>query len=60
EHTELVCGMNLAIMAAITEQLREMELGAQLEPAPDRCCVVFVPADVPQSRLNVRSQPSTM
>jgi predicted ArsR family transcriptional regulator len=46
EHTELVCGMNLAIMAAITEQLREMELGAQLEPAPDRCCVVFVPADV--------------
>jgi len=46
EHTELVCGMNLAIMAAVTEQLREMELDAQLEPAPDRCCVVLVPADV--------------
>jgi predicted ArsR family transcriptional regulator len=46
EHTELVCGMNLAIMAAVTEQLREMELDAQLEPAPGRCCVVLVPADV--------------
>jgi predicted ArsR family transcriptional regulator len=43
EHTELVCGMNLAIMAAITEQLREMELDAQLEPAPGRCCVVLMP-----------------
>jgi predicted ArsR family transcriptional regulator len=46
EHTELVCGMNLAIMAAVTEQLREMELDAQLEPAPGRCCVVLVLADV--------------
>jgi predicted ArsR family transcriptional regulator len=46
EHTELVCGMNLAIMAAVTEQLREMELDAQLEPAPGRCCVVLMPADV--------------
>ena len=60
EHTELVCGMNLAIMTAITERLREMELRAQLEPAPDRCCVVFVPADVsakqPQRELeDVRS-----
>ena len=60
EHTELFCGMNLAIMTAITEQLREMELRAQLEPAPDRCCVVFVPADVsakqPQRELeDVRS-----
>jgi predicted ArsR family transcriptional regulator len=46
EHTELVCGMNVAIMAAVTEQLREMELDAQLEPAPGRCCVILVPADV--------------
>ena len=47
EHTELVCGMNLAIMAAVTEQLHETALAARLEPAPDRCCVVLVPADVP-------------
>jgi predicted ArsR family transcriptional regulator len=45
EHTELVCGMNLAIMAAVTEQLHETALAARLEPAPDRCCVVLVPAD---------------
>jgi len=47
EHTELVCGMNLAIMAAVTAQLHETALAARLEPAPDRCCVVLVPADVP-------------
>ena len=45
EHTELVCGMNLAIMTAVTEQLQETTLAARLEPAPDRCCVVLVPAD---------------
>lgn len=41
EHTQLVCGMNLAIMDAITERLREIGLAARLEPAPDRCCVVL-------------------
>jgi predicted ArsR family transcriptional regulator len=41
EHTELVCGMNLAIMDAATEQLEETRLTARLEPAPDRCCVVL-------------------
>jgi predicted ArsR family transcriptional regulator len=46
EHTELVCGMNLAIMAAATEQLPEISLAARLEPSPDRCCVVLEPADV--------------
>ena len=45
EHTELVCGMNLAIMAAVTEHLQETALGARLEPALDRCCVVLVQAD---------------
>jgi predicted ArsR family transcriptional regulator len=45
EHTELVCGMNLAIMAAVTEHLQETALGARLEPALDRCCVVLAPAD---------------
>jgi predicted ArsR family transcriptional regulator len=47
EHTELVCGMNLDIMTAVTEQLEETALAARLEPAPDRCCVVLVPVDVP-------------
>jgi predicted ArsR family transcriptional regulator len=46
EHTELVCGMNVAIMTAVTEQLQEAALAARLEPAPDRCCVVLAPTDV--------------
>lgn len=45
EHTELVCGMNLAILDAATEQLPEISLTARLEPSPDRCCVVLEPAD---------------
>ena len=47
EHTELVCGMNLAIMTGVTEQLPETALAARLEPAPGRCCVVLMPADLP-------------
>jgi predicted ArsR family transcriptional regulator len=47
EHTELVCGMNLAIMAAVTDKLHEIALTAHLEPAYDRCCVVLTPSDVP-------------
>ena len=50
EHTELVCGMNLAIMTAVTEQLQETALTPLLEPAPDRCCVVLVPTDAPVRR----------
>jgi predicted ArsR family transcriptional regulator len=41
EHTQLVCGMNLAIMTAVTERLQQIALTARLEPAPDRCCVVL-------------------
>jgi predicted ArsR family transcriptional regulator len=53
EHTELVCGMNLAILDAATEQLPEISLAARLEPSPDRCCVVLEPAD------DSRKAPST-
>jgi predicted ArsR family transcriptional regulator len=45
EHTELVCGMNLAILTGVTEQLQETSLVARLEPTPDRCCVVLAPTD---------------
>ncbi len=41
EHTELICGMNLAIMDAVTDRVDETGLTARLEPAPDRCCVVL-------------------
>jgi predicted ArsR family transcriptional regulator len=39
EHTELVCGMNLALITAATEHL-DPGLEARLEPAEGRCCVV--------------------
>jgi predicted ArsR family transcriptional regulator len=41
EHTSLVCGMNLAIMAGVTDQVGKSGLAARLDPAPDRCCVVL-------------------
>jgi predicted ArsR family transcriptional regulator len=53
EHTELVCGMNLVILDAATEQLPEISLVARLEPSPDRCCVVLESAD------DSRTAPST-
>jgi predicted ArsR family transcriptional regulator len=41
EHTQLVCGMNLAIMAAVTDEIGNSGLAARLDPAPNRCCVVL-------------------
>jgi len=41
EHTQLVCGMNLAIMTAVMEQLQQIGFAARLELAPNRCCVVL-------------------
>jgi len=52
EHTELVCGMNLAILDAATEELPEISLAARLESSPDRCCVVLEPADDSRKALS--------
>ncbi|MBW3619659.1 MAG: ArsR family transcriptional regulator [Actinobacteria bacterium] len=41
EHSELVCGMNLAMLTGVAEALGA-ETEARLDPAPDRCCVAFV------------------
>ncbi len=41
EHTELVCGMNLALVTALLESLRPDLVEARLDPAPGRCCVVL-------------------
>lgn len=40
-HTELVCGMNLAMMAGIIDRLDAWDVEAIQDPAPDRCCVTF-------------------
>jgi predicted ArsR family transcriptional regulator len=41
EYPELVCGMNLAMLAAATDRVGKSGLVARLDPAPDRCCVVL-------------------
>jgi predicted ArsR family transcriptional regulator len=40
EHTELVCGMNLALLGALARE-RGGGLCAALDPAPGRCCVTL-------------------
>lgn len=40
-HTELVCGMNLAMLAGLVEGLGVADVDARLDPAPDRCCVAL-------------------
>lgn len=41
EHTELVCGMNLALVGAALDRVGDRRLKARLDPIPDRCCVVI-------------------
>jgi predicted ArsR family transcriptional regulator len=43
EHTDLVCGMNLAIMEGLLERLGRLPYAAVLDPAEGRCCVRLVP-----------------
>ena len=39
EYTDLVCGMNLDLMAGLVEGLADPTLEARLEPTPGLCCV---------------------
>ncbi len=38
-HTELVCGMNLALVAGLVDAVAADLLGVRLDPAENRCCV---------------------
>jgi predicted ArsR family transcriptional regulator len=40
EHTELVCGMNLTMLAGLSEGF-DAAIQPRLDPRPDRCCVAF-------------------
>lgn len=40
-HTELVCGANRCLVAALADGIAPDQLEARLEPQPDRCCVVL-------------------
>ena len=39
EETELVCGMNLALIQGVLDGAGATKLTAELDPAPHRCCV---------------------
>ena len=40
EHTEVVCGMNLAMLSGLVEAL-DSDVQPHLDPAPGRCCVAL-------------------
>jgi|SRR5664279_2023369 len=40
-HTEMVCGMNLALIGALADTIATDKLTCTLAPAPGRCCVVL-------------------
>jgi predicted ArsR family transcriptional regulator len=41
EHTQLVCGMNLALLTGVADGVGGKGLAASLNPTADRCCVVL-------------------
>ena len=43
EHGRAVCEVNLALLERVHERSGERALRPQLDPAPGRCCVLFVP-----------------
>ena len=40
-HTEMVCGMNLALIKALVDEVGPDEVECRLEPDDQRCCVVL-------------------
>ncbi len=52
DYTQLVCGMNLALLRGFVEALPAAALTARLDPVPGRCCVrVQLAHDVRQEEL---------
>ena len=41
DHTDLVCGMNMALMEGVAEAQPSLGLRPVLEPQPGQCCVAF-------------------
>jgi predicted ArsR family transcriptional regulator len=42
-HTQLVCGMNLALIEAVRSELGHDDVDVRLEPGEGRCCVTLRP-----------------
>ncbi|MGY1604858.1 helix-turn-helix transcriptional regulator [Geodermatophilus sp. SYSU D00815] len=40
-HPQLVCGLNLDLLAALLDERGEAGVAARLDPGPGRCCVVL-------------------
>lgn len=40
EHTDLVCGLNLALLGGVVDAMDDAGLAARLDPHEGRCCVV--------------------
>ena len=49
-HTELVCGMNLDVVAGLIEALPRTDASARLDPGPGRCCVSVLASGGVESR----------
>jgi predicted ArsR family transcriptional regulator len=48
-HTEMVCGMNLALIEALVDEVGPGDLECRLEPQDQRCCVVLADRSQRQS-----------
>jgi predicted ArsR family transcriptional regulator len=48
-HTEMVCGMNLALIEALVDEVGPDDLECRLEPQGQRCCVVLADRSPRQS-----------
>lgn len=44
EQTELVCGMNYALVDGVASEIDGARLSCELDPSPGRCCVVLHPS----------------
>jgi predicted ArsR family transcriptional regulator len=51
-HTEVVCGMNLALLEGIAAGIAAQDLQPVLDPAPGRCCVAIRTAQRSTRELN--------
>ena len=64
DHRDVVCGLNLRLVEGIIEACDQPHVQAELNPHPDRCCVVVrgvvfprkhaAPTQAPPSELEVR------
>lgn len=47
-HTDMVCGMNLALISGLVDAIGVTESRAELDPEPGRCCVVLLAGSQPR------------